>query len=167
MALKERAWLKKLQDNNNLRQCQDCEQYHAQNCTARDDEAARGNDTEETAGREHVTPRTMVPKPGSWLSAILRRKRSDADDVEASAESPNESTCLITPLTDDEMVPESSRHGDDVSEQNIEYQDDSEEVVKRKAKKGSKKSMKGNGKAKEKVAKDILDQVAAYEERLP
>ena len=78
---------------------------------------------------------------------MLRRQQSTADDVEASAVSPNETTCLITPLTDDDMPPKTSEEDENPDEQSIEHLDGSEVVVKKKAKKVGKKDVSDSGRA--------------------
>ncbi len=73
---------------------------------------------------------------------MLRRQQAEADDVEALVASPNETTCLITPLTDDNNVPpEPSAEDENPDEQSIEHLDGSEVLVKKKAKKVVKRNV--------------------------
>lgn len=75
---------------------------------------------------------------------MLRRQQSNnANDVEASAaSSPDETTCLITPLTDDDTVPrETSGEESNPDEQSIEHLDGSEVLVKKKAKKAARRNV--------------------------
>ncbi len=82
---------------------------------------------------------------------MLRRQQADADadtdDVEALAASPNETTCLITPLTndDDDAPPETSGEDENTEEQSIEHLDGSEVLVKKKAKRVAKKKVSDSG----------------------
>jgi hypothetical protein len=68
---------------------------------------------------------------------VLQRKKHDKDDLEASAGSPSQSSYLITPLTDDDSLPGSSK-AEGANGQSIEHQD-SIAIIKNKTRKGSKK----------------------------
>lgn len=116
---------------------------------------------------EQGSPRTIIPKPTSWLPAMLRRKKREAADLESSADSPNESTCLITPFTDDETPSSGSREDDIRQEGRIEHQEDSEQMIKKQGKKESKIDAIGNGEGRENEGEDILEQLIVQEDRLP
>jgi hypothetical protein len=109
----------------------------------------------------------VTANPTYWLPAILRRQKQNVGDVEASAESPNETTRLINPLTDDDTPPGTSADGDGGNEQGIEHVESSEVMIKKRAKKGSKKPVGVNARGAENIDQDILEQARAYEERLP
>lgn len=89
---------------------------------------------------------------------MLRRQRQDAVDVEASAESTNESTCLITPLTNDDISSGNSREYGGLEEQNIAHSEDPEAVVKKKGNKGSKNSAAGSRKTPDDMDQEIHEQ---------
>jgi hypothetical protein len=167
MARKKAAWLRELHNKNSFYQCLNCAQRHAGTCDPEPHSPVRVSRPSVPIPQEQTSPRTIIPNPTSWLTASLRRHRSTADDVEASAASPNESTCLITPLTDDERCAEGSQQGYGAMEQSIPHLEDSEAVVKKKGRKGSKKDIGESSTEAEGKRKEILDQVAVYEQRLP
>jgi hypothetical protein len=167
MALKRAAWLKELNKHAGSCQCQSCQQHHAQNCSPQEHGNIDTGHIQEAPATERGLPTIVTPNSTSWLPAILRRKKQDAGDVEASAESPNETTCLITPLTDDDIPPGNSTDDDRGNEQSIEHVERSEVMIKKKARKGSKKTMGVNGRGRGDTDQEIPEQVRAYEERLP
>jgi hypothetical protein len=156
MALKRASWLKKLHENGNLYQCLDCQQHHAQNCSQREQCHGGIDSTTVLPAAEQSSPRTIIPSPTSWLPSLLRRQKRGSVDVETSAESPNESSCLITPLTDDDILPDISIEDDCQEEQSIEHREDTETLVRKKVKKGSKKSTRDSAKGQGQMDKAIL-----------
>jgi hypothetical protein len=167
MALKKAAWLKELNKHGCSHQCQSCPQHHAQSCSPQEHCNIDTGHTQEAPATERGSPTIATANPTSWLPAILRRQKQNVGDVEASAESPNETTRLITPLTDDDTPPGTSTDGDGGNEQSIEHVESSEVMIKKRAKKGSKKTVGVDARGAEDIDQDILEQVRAYEGRLP
>lgn len=152
IALKEAAWLKELHKNGSPNECQRCQHHHAHSDALPEQGNVSGcpqqpSATRESSTHEQGSPKALTTKPASWLPTILRHQKRNANDVEASAESPNESSCLITPFTDDESRPESSADAGGAMEHSIEHLEESEAVVKKKAKKGNKQHINGGGQA--------------------
>lgn len=138
--------MEELKNNSNCNQCQNCQQQQQSgDCSPQGYLEVGIGDARGSSQHGQASPENTIPKPTSWLPATSRRQRQDADDIEASAESPNESTCLITPSTDDEASSSNTREYGGL-EESIAHREDSEAVIKKKGKKGGKKSAVGTPK---------------------
>lgn len=142
MAFKELKWLTQLQEAGSIYQCGFCLQNHDLHCQRQESVPNPTAEQARPAPDHRVSPIIRpIPSPASWLPTCIRPKKEDpADDIEANAESPDESTPLITPCTEHTATARSSGQDSDESEHLSDHEEGEGAKVK---KRGNRKGKNG------------------------
>jgi hypothetical protein len=161
LALKKASWLKELRANGVADQCRSCQHHHAQSSDPQEQsEAGIGHGQVQTP-REQDNTRTVISDHSSWLPPMFRRQRKDTHDLEASIEPPEQPACLITPLASDQSPVTTYGATEGSAEEIISHRPGSENLVKKKVRKGRKESSRCGAERNEND--DVAEQPAAVD----